>query len=223
RLHVRLDELHGVVDGEAGVDVAARRVDVDRDVLVRILRLEMEKLRHDQVRDLVVDGRAEEDDPLVEQARVDVERALAARGLLDHHRNHMVLDHAGSLLPGVHNFVSASVFSLSGVQSFSRASATSGAIGFTSAARRSSAARRRRSSRIDSCWPCAHTSSTSASASSPACSASSRRYALTSSSETSIPARSASASSASSRAMETAASSTIWRCSCSELPPLACR
>ena len=41
----------------------------------------------DQVRDLVVDRRAEEDDPLVEQARVDVERALAARGLLDHHRD----------------------------------------------------------------------------------------------------------------------------------------
>ena len=35
----------------------------------------------------VVDRGAEEDDPLVEQARVDVERALAVHGLLDHHRN----------------------------------------------------------------------------------------------------------------------------------------
>ena len=34
-----------------------------------------------------VDRRAEEDDPLVQQARVDVERALAARRLLDHHRD----------------------------------------------------------------------------------------------------------------------------------------
>jgi hypothetical protein len=34
---VGLDELHRVVDREAGVDRAARRVDVDRDVLVRVL------------------------------------------------------------------------------------------------------------------------------------------------------------------------------------------
>ena len=157
RLHVRLDELHRVVDREPGVHDAARRVDVDRDVLVGILRLEMEELRDDEVRDLVVDRRSEEDDALVEQARVDVERALAARGLLDDHRNQGA--HALSLLPGVHNFVSPSGFSLSGVQSLSRASASSGAIGLTSATRRSSAARRRRSSRIDSCWPCAQTSS----------------------------------------------------------------
>ena len=45
----------------------------------------MQQLGDDQVRDLVVDGRAEEDDPLVEQTAVDVERALAARGLLDDH------------------------------------------------------------------------------------------------------------------------------------------
>ena len=128
RLHVRLDELHRVVDREPVVDRAARRVDVDRDVLVRVLGLEVEELGDDQVRDLVVDGRAEEDDPLVEQARVDVERALAARGLLDHHRDqraHGSSGHAGSLLPGVHSFVSVWGFSLSGVQSLSRASASS--------------------------------------------------------------------------------------------------
>ena len=87
RLHVGLDELHRVVDREAGVHRAARRVDVDRDVLVGVLGLEVEELGDDEVRDLVVDRRAEEDDALVEQARVDVERALSARGLLDHHRD----------------------------------------------------------------------------------------------------------------------------------------
>src|SRR5215212_3668437 len=46
----------------------------------------MEQLGHDQVRDLVVHGRAEEDDPLVEEAGVDVERALPTGGLLDDHR-----------------------------------------------------------------------------------------------------------------------------------------
>ena len=87
RRHVGLDELHRVVDREAGVDRAARRVDVERDVLVGVLRLEVEHLRHDEVGDHVVDGVAEEDDALVEQARVDVEFALATGGALDDHRN----------------------------------------------------------------------------------------------------------------------------------------
>src|ERR1700689_4895919 len=45
----------------------------------------MQQLRDHEVRDLIVDRRAEEDDPLVEQAAVDVERTLTARRLLDHH------------------------------------------------------------------------------------------------------------------------------------------
>ncbi len=55
------------------------RVDVDRDVLFGILALEVQQLRHHEVRHLIVDRRAQEDDPLVEQPRVDVELALAAR------------------------------------------------------------------------------------------------------------------------------------------------
>src|SRR2546426_2941636 len=47
----------------------------------------MEELGHDEVCDLVVDRCAEEDDPVLEQARVDVEGALPARVLLDHHRD----------------------------------------------------------------------------------------------------------------------------------------
>ena len=87
RLDLGLDELHRVVDREAGVDRAAGAVDVDRDVLVGVLGLEVQQLGDDQVGDRVVDRRAEEDDPLVEQAAVDVELALPARGPLDHHRN----------------------------------------------------------------------------------------------------------------------------------------
>src|SRR5437588_658260 len=45
----------------------------------------MEQLRDDQVGDLVVDRCAEEDDPLVQQTAVDVERPLPAGGLLDDH------------------------------------------------------------------------------------------------------------------------------------------
>jgi hypothetical protein len=45
----------------------------------------VQQLRDDQVRHLVVDRAAEEDDPLVEQAGVDVELALASGGALDDH------------------------------------------------------------------------------------------------------------------------------------------
>src|SRR6185312_11592037 len=69
------------------VDASARRVDVHRDVLLRVLTLEVQQLRDDEVCDLVVDRGAEEDDALVEQSRVDVELALSARRPLDDHRD----------------------------------------------------------------------------------------------------------------------------------------
>ena len=52
---------------------------------VGVGRLEVQQLGHHEVRDLVVDGLAEEDDALVEQARIDVEGPLAAGVLLDDH------------------------------------------------------------------------------------------------------------------------------------------
>src|SRR5581483_7572726 len=101
----------------------------------------------------------EEDDALVQQAGVDVERALATRGLLDHHRDQRAHT-AGSLLPGVHSLVSSAPFSFSGVHSLSRARASSSGIRFTSATTRSSALRMRRSSRRSSFRPLANTWST---------------------------------------------------------------
>ena len=41
----------------------------------------------DQARQAVLDAAGHENDPLLQQAREDVERAFAAAGLLDHHRN----------------------------------------------------------------------------------------------------------------------------------------
>ena len=87
RGHVRLHELHRVVDREARRHRAARRVDIERDVLIRVFRLEEEQLRDDQVGRHLVDRSDEEDDPLLEQPRVDVVGALAAPALLDHHRD----------------------------------------------------------------------------------------------------------------------------------------
>src|SRR4051794_3124235 len=85
RGHVGLDEAHRVVDRQPGVDHAARRVDVHLDVLVGVIGLQMQQLRDDEVGDRVVDRLADEDDPLAQQARIDVERALAARVLLNDH------------------------------------------------------------------------------------------------------------------------------------------
>src|SRR6266540_180769 len=89
--HVAPYVLHGVVHGEQRRDVPARRVDVQVDVLVRVLGLEEQELGHDQVADLVVDRCPEEHDPLLEEPAVDVERALAAVRLLDDDGNQIVL------------------------------------------------------------------------------------------------------------------------------------
>ena len=63
--HVALHELHGVVDGEARRHAAARSVDVERDILFGIGAFEMEHLRDDGVRHMVIDRLAEEDDAVV--------------------------------------------------------------------------------------------------------------------------------------------------------------
>ncbi|MPM32284.1 hypothetical protein SDC9_78846 [bioreactor metagenome] len=88
RGHVRLDELHGVVDGHAGRHAAAGRVNVERDVLVGILALQEQQLRHDEVGGLVVDLTHQEDHALFQQARVDVVGPLAAARLFDDHGDH---------------------------------------------------------------------------------------------------------------------------------------
>ena len=95
--HVGTDELHRVVDGEQARDLAARRVDVEADVLVGVFRLEMQQLGHHEVRHRVVDRSADEDDALLEEAGVDVESSLAAVGLLDDRRHQVVAS-------GLHQF-----------------------------------------------------------------------------------------------------------------------
>src|SRR5205823_11247657 len=81
----RTNVTHRVVDRQPGGDHAARAVDVDVDVLVRVLGGEKQQLRHDDVGDLVVDGRADEDDAVLEEPGVDIEGTLTAVGGLDDH------------------------------------------------------------------------------------------------------------------------------------------
>jgi hypothetical protein len=93
RRHLGADELHRVVDRHARRHHAARRVDVHRDFFFRVFRFKKKKLRDHQRRHAVVDAAGDENDPLFQQAREDVVCALAAVGLLDHHRNEI---HVGS-------------------------------------------------------------------------------------------------------------------------------
>ena len=86
-LHVGLDELHGVVDGEPRGDAAAGTVDVQLDVLFGVFVLEVEQLGDHQVRDGVVDRHADEDDTVLQQQRVDVVGPFPAARLFYHHRH----------------------------------------------------------------------------------------------------------------------------------------
>src|SRR5208337_2745062 len=85
--HVRLDELHGVINGEAGGYGAARGIDVELNVFFRVFGLQEEHLGSGEVGDVVVNGRADKDDVFLEQAGIDIVGALAAAGLFDHHWN----------------------------------------------------------------------------------------------------------------------------------------
>ena len=83
----RFDELHGVVDREPGGHDAARRVDIERNVLVRVLGLEEQHLGDHDVRHVVLDRANDEDQAVLQEARIDVVCPLAARRLLDDHRD----------------------------------------------------------------------------------------------------------------------------------------
>ena len=60
-------KLHRVVNCQPGGDGAARRVDVKVEVLLPVLHLQEEHLGNNQIRDVIVDRCANEDDPVLEQ------------------------------------------------------------------------------------------------------------------------------------------------------------
>ena len=75
-------------------DAMMVRCDEPRQAIALALRI-CHELGDHEVRDLVVDRRADEDHALAEEARVDVERALTACVLLNDHRDHR---HCSALL-----------------------------------------------------------------------------------------------------------------------------
>ena len=89
------DILHRIVDREAGRHDATRRVDVEIDVFVRVIRFQEQQLGANQARYAIVDRPDQKDDPLFEQTRINVVGALPTIGLLDHHGDqgvHMLLE-----------------------------------------------------------------------------------------------------------------------------------
>ena len=61
---------------------------MEGDIAVGLFAVEPEELGDDGVRHIGVDARAELDDALFQQGRVDVVGAVASAAGLDHHRHH---------------------------------------------------------------------------------------------------------------------------------------
>ena len=83
---IALDVVHRVVDGHTVRDRAAGAVDIEVDVLLRVLALEVQQLRYDDAGRGGVDVLAQHNDPVIEQAGEDVIAALTARSLFDNIR-----------------------------------------------------------------------------------------------------------------------------------------
>ena len=80
-------ELHRVVNGHARRDRSARRVDVQRNIFLGIFRFQKQQLGGDQVRDVVVNRRPDENDIVLEQAGINIVGPLSPVGLFDDHGN----------------------------------------------------------------------------------------------------------------------------------------
>ena len=70
-----------------GGDAAAGAVDVQVDVGLGVLVGQDQHLGDDQVGDGVVDGRAQDDDAVLEQAGIDIHRPLFTAAPFDHDRD----------------------------------------------------------------------------------------------------------------------------------------
>ena len=98
-VHRRADVLHGVVDRQPRRHHPAGGVDVQVDVLFRVVGVQEQELGDDDVGHRVVHGAAQEHDPVHQQAAEDVVAALAPAGPLDHVRR--IDGHSRAVLPGV--------------------------------------------------------------------------------------------------------------------------
>ena len=80
--YITLDVLHGIIDGHTIGDGAAGAVDIELNVLIRVLGLQVQQLGYHQAGGSGIDLLAQEDDAVVEQAGENVVGPLAPIGLL---------------------------------------------------------------------------------------------------------------------------------------------
>ena len=80
---IALNVLHGVVDGHTCGDAAAGAVDIELNVLIRILGFQVKQLGNHQACGGVVHFFGQEHDAVVQQTGENVIAALAAAGLLN--------------------------------------------------------------------------------------------------------------------------------------------
>ena len=77
-------------DGETIINAAAGAVDIKLDVFLGVFVGQVQQLRHHEVSGVLIDVLAQEDDTLVKQAAVDVERPLTLTRLFDDGRDKIV-------------------------------------------------------------------------------------------------------------------------------------
>src|SRR5690606_33940479 len=78
---LRADVSNGVVDRQHGAGVAALTVDVQLNITLGVVRLQVEQLSDEGVRDTGIDGSSEVDDSLCQQVGVDIRDPVTARML----------------------------------------------------------------------------------------------------------------------------------------------
>ena len=85
--YIALDVTHGIVDRHTVRDHATRAVDVQADVLIRILGLEVQKLCDDEGSGIMIHFISEEDDTLIQKTGEDVIGTLSSGCRLNDIRN----------------------------------------------------------------------------------------------------------------------------------------
>ena len=85
--NIALDILHGIVDGHAGADRAAGAVDIQADVLIRVLPFQIQQLCHNKAGGGIVDILAQNDDAIVQKTGENIIGTLAMGRLFHNVRN----------------------------------------------------------------------------------------------------------------------------------------
>ena len=75
------------MNGHTGADGTAGAVDIQADVLIRVLPFQIQQLCHHKACGGIVDILAQHDDAIVQQTRENIVRTLSVRRLLDNVRN----------------------------------------------------------------------------------------------------------------------------------------